>query len=463
MARTTKKKPAMTPEEKLEQALVPEAEQPYKVPENWCWTTIDDVLAILNGYAFKSKNYVESGIRIIRIANVQDGYVEDEKPVYYPFNSKDEIKRFLLADNDLLISLTGNVGRVAFLSADLLPAALNQRVGCLRIRDNIPLLIRFLYYFLLRREFQDSCIKNAKGSAQLNMSTEWLKHQPIPLPPLPEHHRIVTRIESLFAKLDEAREKAQAVVDGFEDRKAAILHKAFTGELTEGWRRENGIAKDDWEEKRLANVSVLQTGLMKGKRFKGNTRTMPYLRVANVQDGYLDLSEIKGIEVEESSISRYLLHEGDVLFTEGGDYDKLGRGTVWHNEIPNCLHQNHVFVVRPDIDKLLPKYLSLQAGSNYGKKYFISCSKQTTNLASINSTQLKNFPVILPQITEQKEIVEETVKYISRLQEAKEAAILAIDQIDTMKKSILARAFRGELGTNDPEEESAVELLKRVF
>ena len=174
MAKAAKKDPALTPEEKLVQALVPESEQPYRIPENWRWTRIDDLIEILNGFAFKSEKYVDSGIRIIRIANVQDGYIEDEKPVFYPINSLNEIKKYILKDKDLLISLTGNVGRVAFMEASFLPAALNQRVGCLRLRDKSPLSIKFLFYYFLRREFQERCMENSKGSAQLNMSTEWL-------------------------------------------------------------------------------------------------------------------------------------------------------------------------------------------------------------------------------------------------------------------------------------------------
>ena len=178
-----KKKEELTLEEKLERALVPVEEQPYEVPGNWCWVRLENAFHILNGYAFKSQKYVDSGIRIIRIANVQDGYIEDDKPVFYPLEMEREIQKYMLEAGDLLISLTGNVGRVAFLDNDMLPAALNQRVGCLRL-DNTIFNKSFLFYYFFRQEFQDNCIKNSKGSAQLNMSTEWLKLQPIPLPPL---------------------------------------------------------------------------------------------------------------------------------------------------------------------------------------------------------------------------------------------------------------------------------------
>ncbi len=290
-----------------------------------------------------------------------------------------------------------------------------------------------------------------------------LQEFPIPVPPLAQQQRIVDRIESLFAKLDEAKQKAQDALDSFETRKAAILHKAFTGELTAQWRKKHSIGMESWETKKLSEVSTLQTGLMKGKNYSGKTVMLPYLRVANVQDGFLNLSEIKEIEVSEELIDRYSLKNGDVLFTEGGDYDKLGRGTVWQGQIKNCLHQNHVFVVRPQADVLSPYFLSYQAGSRYGKQYFLKCSKQTTNLASINSTQLKGFPVLMPTIEEQAQIVLLIDDLLAKEQQAKEAAEGVLEQIDLMKKAILARAFRGELGTNDPREESAVELLKQVL
>ena len=134
--------------------------------------------------------------------------------------------------------------------------------------------------------------------------------------------------------------------------------------------------------------------------------TLPYLRVANVQDGHVDLSVIKEITLKPAEVDRYSLRKGDVLFTEGGDFDKLGRGTVWNGEIEPCLHQNHVFAVRPNPSRLLPEFLAFQAASQYGRRYFQLSSKQSTNLASINSTQLKQFPVLLPPLPEQRKIAE---------------------------------------------------------
>ncbi len=161
-----------------------------------------------------------------------------------------------------------------------------------------------------------------------------------------------------------------------------------------------------WDLVPLSEVATVQTGFAKGKVVNGEALELPYLRVANVQDGHLDLEVIKTVTVSPKDAARFSLQPGDVLFTEGGDFDKLGRGTVWRGEIPNCLHQNHVFAVRPSPSKLLPEFLAALASSAHGRRYFQLSSKQSTNLASINSTQLKEFPVPLPSLPEQRKIAE---------------------------------------------------------
>ena len=172
------------------------------LPSGWCISSLKDAgIEILNGYAFQSKNYVPNGIKVIRITNVQDGYIVDDDPKYYPISSKGEIGRYLLHENDLLMSLTGNVGRVGFLQKELLPAALNQRVGCIRGTEQV-ISKKYLYYFLQSDLFKADCIDSAKGVAQLNISTEWLKAYEMPIPPIEEQIRISTKIEQIFTAID---------------------------------------------------------------------------------------------------------------------------------------------------------------------------------------------------------------------------------------------------------------------
>ncbi len=161
---------------------------------------------------------------------------------------------------------------------------------------------------------------------------------------------------------------------------------------------------DGWDRLPLSKVAEVKTGVAKGKKGLKYPIEVPYLRVANVQDGHLNLDEIKTIQIERFQLKRYSLQYDDVLMTEGGDFDKLGRGDIWKEQISPCVHQNHVFAVRADKTKVISYFLSTLAGSFYGKTYFLSCAKRSTNLASINSTQLKEFPVLLPPLPEQQKI-----------------------------------------------------------
>jgi len=161
-----------------------------------------------------------------------------------------------------------------------------------------------------------------------------------------------------------------------------------------------------WPMTSLKDVAEIQTGLSKSAARQGKFVQLPYLRVANVQDGHFDLTEIKEIDVPDDMVDRFRVRAGDVLLTEGGDFDKLGRGAVWQGQIRDCVHQNHIFVVRPHPHKLDARFFALQTQGPRGRAYFQSCSKQSTNLASINSTQLRQFPAAVPPLPEQRKIAD---------------------------------------------------------
>ncbi|KAB4835532.1 restriction endonuclease subunit S [Lawsonibacter faecis] len=455
MAGKRKKESGLTLEERLKRALVPEEEQPYHVPENWVWTRLDEI----NHFFSQTLNPATRPEQIFELYSVPS--CENNFPEIVLGSEIGSSKQYVLKNDILLCKINPRINRVWIVTGhtDHSYLASSEWIVVRTTRCN-P---RYLLWLFQGPYFREQMLSNVSGvgGSLMRAQPKWVNRYMLPIPPGQEQERIVDRIESLFAKLDEAKEKAQAAVDGFETRKSAILQKAFTSMLTKSWREKHTATT--WVKVRLETIAALQTGLMKGKHYDTATVQRPYLRVANVQDGFLDLGEIKMIEVEETKVNRYMLQTNDVLFTEGGDFDKLGRGTVWKGEIKNCLHQNHIFAVRPQKDRLDPYFLSYQAGSRYGKQYFLSCSKQTTNLASINSKQLNSFPVLLPCISEQQEIVRILDDLLAKEQKAKEAAAAVLERIDLIKKSILARAFRGELGTNDPSEESAVELLKQCL
>lgn len=198
-----------------------------------------------------------------------------------------------------------------------------------------------------------------------------------------------------------------------------------------------------WDEASvLGDVAEIVSGVTKGRKLNGiRTRKIPYLAVINVQDRSLNLDLLKTIEATESEIQRYKLQKGDLLLTEGGDPDKLGRGTLWNNELPECIHQNHIFRVRLTSSRLQPLFLNWLVGSQRGKKYFLKSAKQTTGIASINMTQLRRFPLIIPPLSLQSEFAE-LVSAVDRLKNAQRTSLAKLEKLFA---SLQHRAFRGEL------------------
>lgn len=197
--------------------------------------------------------------------------------------------------------------------------------------------------------------------------------------------------------------------------------------------------KTKWTKKNLVDVSEVVSGVTKGRKFgHQKTVTIPYMRVANVQDGYINIKDLKYIEVLPEDVEKFRLRQGDVLLTEGGDPDKLGRGAVWTYEIENCIHQNHIFRVRVhSANEIIPIFLSALIGSVYGKKYFLRAAKQTTGIATINSTQLKKFPVILPPI----ELQRKYAQIYNRVEELKEKAMISGNELDNQFNALTQEYF----------------------
>jgi type I restriction enzyme S subunit len=252
----------------------------------------------------------------------------------------------------------------------------------------------------------------------------------IPLPPLNDQKRIahlLGKVEGLIAR---RKQHLQQLDD--------LLKSVFL----EMFGIQSGAYKR-WTIDKLVSHTEIVSGVTKGKKYKNEELIeTPYMRVANVQDGRLDLAEIKTISVTQNEINRYQLKHGDLLLTEGGDPDKLGRGSVWEGKIANCIHQNHIFRVRINTqNEINPYYLSALVGSVYGKAYFLKSAKQTTGIASINSTQLKNFPTVIPPINLQNHfaaIVEKVEGLKFRYQQS-------LTDLETLYGALSQKAFKGEL------------------
>lgn len=435
MARA-KKETALTPEERLQAALVPDWEWPYKLPENWCWLKLVESFDnhTDSKKKIKQKDYLVKG-KLAVVDQGQEligGYTNDVEKSY---------------SGALPIVIFGDHTRcIKFVDFPFAQGADGVKV----LRPKPFYLPKAFYYAL-----QSVNIPNLGYRRHFPLFNKFS----IPLPPFAEQQRIVDRIESLFAKLDEAKEKAQAVVDSFETRKAAILHKAFTGELTAKWREEHGVRMDSWEKKSVGELCIsLKYGTAKKSDASGN---VVVLRMGNLQQGEIDWSDL-AYSKDPDDIEKYKLYPGDVLFNRTNSAALVGKTAIYRGEHP-AIYAGYLIKLDYDHDKIIGDYLNYALNTLDAKKYCNSVKTDGVNQSNINAKKIGAYSFNVPSIPEQEKIISVIQKLLSKEQQAKEAAEAVLDQIDLMKKSILACAFRGELGTNDPSEESAVELLKEII
>ena len=305
-------------------------------------------------------------------------------------------RREIVPAGTLLMSFKLTIGRIATLGMD---ACHNEAIISLYPHKSIDQ--RYLGYFLAQVDYEALQDRQVKGNT---LNRDKINRIQVLLPPHEEQLSIADVLDTLRHSID----LQDQLLTMAQTLKCATMRMLFTRGLRGEAQKETeiGPVPESWKVVPLEDCAVVQTGAAKGRKFgDAEVVQVPYLRVANVQDGYLDLSEMKTITIRKSELNRYRVQPGDVLMTEGGDFDKLGRGFIWRGQLELCVHQNHVFAVRTDRKRLLPDFFAYEAQSDYGKAYFLKVAHKTTNLASINSTKLKAFPVLIPALDEQREIV----------------------------------------------------------
>jgi len=464
---------------------VSEIPQLPELPPTWRWSTMDQAcLKIQDGTHFSPKNQHAHGkYRYITAKNVKPSGL-DLSDVSYLSEADHRViyKRCDPQKGDVLLVKDGvNTGDAALNTLNE-EFSLLSSVCLLRPRSDL-ISSPFLRYFILSPVGYRLLTGQMTGTAIKRIVLRRIKDSPVPIAPLSEQQRIVAEIEKQFSRLDEAVASLKRAKANLKRYKAAVIKAAVEGKLTEEWRKQHpdvepasklverilaerrskwsGKGKysepeqpdiaslpklpDGWIWACLEAVAALKGGITVDKNRKSSSaRKIPYLRVANVQRGYLDLSEIKEIDAPEADIRDLRLVSGDILFNEGGDRDKLGRGWVWEGQLSECIHQNHVFRARLYLAEVSPKLVSWW-GNSFGKTYFLREGKQTTNLASINITKLSAFPIPLPSTAEQQQIVAEVERRLSVIDELEAAVEANLTRTDRLRQSVLQQAFSGGL------------------
>lgn len=284
----------------------------------------------------------------------------------------------------------------------------------------------YVTHYLRQPSVVDQVNSMATGANLPRISPKALESVELPLPPLDEQRRIA----AILDKADELRTKRRQALAHLDTLTQSIFRSMF------------GTPGDGWRTARLDEICDVSSGITKGRKTAAEGLTdYPYLAVSNVQDRSLDMSVVKEIAVSAREAERYRLRRGDLLLTEGGDPDKLGRGTIWNDELPWCLHQNHVFRVRPRSVEAVPVYLSWHLASPAAKSYFLRMAKQTTGIASINKTQLSATPLVLPP----RELQLAFAARVTALERLKESHRKHLAKLDALFASLQHRAFKGEL------------------
>ncbi|WP_248930350.1 restriction endonuclease subunit S [Paenibacillus hamazuiensis] len=488
------KKDARSVEELLKEALVPEEEQPYQVPGNWVWVWFGYVARLINGYAFKSNDYCEDGIPVIRISDIKGLDTNTENAVKVPASLLDE--KYLIRRGDLLIAMSGaTTGKTGIYESDEI-ALQNQRVGNIKEIDENVLYRKYKNYFVIKSS--QEIYELSYGGAQPNISGKMIESLKFPLPPLNEQKRIADKVERLLDKINQAKQLIEEAKETFELRRAAILDKAFRGELTKRWRVENTYHKsgkillneinelklrkynDDLAmatrngEKRPQKIKTLTLkpkidvelppdwiycslgdivyDFRYGTSSKSdyNNKGTPVLRIPNIGDTSIELDDLKYLSETEVDSSN-TVSEGDILIIRSnGSKDLVGKCAIVGENCNGYAFASYLIRIRTI--GVLPEYVYFLLKSESTRRQFFNKTKSSAGINNINTEELSSTLVPLPPYEEQIQIV----KRIKELLYIEDSAIANIDlmsSFDSIISATLSKAFRGELGTNDATED----------
>lgn len=426
----------------IEEALVPVEEQEYNIPNNWIWIYQNFVCQLANGEKMSGEEYPYLEVKYLR--GDTDAEIKDSG-------------RFITANTKVILVDGENSGEVFEVLED-------GYMGSTFKAFNISEMVNekyLLYYVDSKRELLK---KNKTGSAIPHLNKRLFWGLGFPLPPLPEQQRIVEQIEGLFSKLDEVKEKIECLLDSKKVRCNSVLNKAFTGKLTAKWRENNNIKFETWEYINFEKIIVEgpQNGMYKPKTSYGSGTKI--LRIDCFYDGKLEPWEkLKRLEITDEEKHTYLLSVNDIVVNRVNSMPYLGKSALIRKLPEQCVFESNMMRIKINIRKANPEYVIRYLNSSIGLQELRKNAKQAVNQASINQQDVKMVKIALPSLEEQNEIVKIITSISNKDEAILNKAEAVIEEIDLMKKSILAKAFRGELGTNISKEKNSIEVLKKLI
>jgi type I restriction enzyme S subunit len=321
------------------------------------------------------------------------------------------------------------------------------------IRPGTNTTADWIHLFLRQPSVLQAATSTFTGTVgQQRVPASFLETLTVPLPPLAEQRRIAASLREQLASVEQARAAAETQLEAANALPAAELRAVFESDEARAWPVVS-----------LGTAGEIVAGVALGRPLRGaETRMVPYLRVANVKDGHLDLSKLLLTPATATEIEKLRLRYGDLLLTEGGDADKLGRGTSWEAQVAECIHQNHIFRVRFDLSRFDPAFVSAQLGSPYGKRYFLAHAKQTTGIATINQQVLSRFPLMAPPLSEQQRVAAWLGERHARAAELLGAAADQLRAIDKLPAALLRQAFSGEFNSRPDHAAPTADAVDRL-